>query len=134
MKISLFKSGLWSDEIQYNPKNVKELLKVIVCDTNNRECMKRHCKRCPTSAAALEMPNSAIIDEREAILVNRWNKGMFEAESYAKEEICYWILTQLQKYTAHIYNIYTQNKALRPDKDSLGETSVSIQMDFCRKL
>ena len=55
-----------------------------------------------------------------------------ERESYTKEEIGHLISARLQKYTAHIYTIYTQNEALKADKHSLYKTSVIIQMNFAK--
>lgn len=80
----LFKSVQWSRTYNYNPKNVRELVSMVVCDQECSKCMKRDCKQCPTDATICETLNTAIDDDRESILVNQWKKGKLDSESFTR--------------------------------------------------
>jgi len=125
-----FNSVTWSTEEDHNPKNLSELVTLVVCNPLLPECMKRRCNKCRISTDINSYIFDSIDDDRESIPVRQWKKGVLEQEVFTKSEVSEMISTQLNKYIPHIYDVKVQAKFLSEEKANIKEGVVILQLDF----
>jgi hypothetical protein len=126
----LFRSVTWSNIDGKNPKNLSELVALVVCDPDDEQCMKRKCNKCPISTEIETFLFECIDDDRELIPAKQWKQGILSVEHYSKSDICDKLSEQLNKYIPHIYNVKAQAKSFTNDKKNIKEGEIILQIDF----
>ena len=69
-------------------------------------------------------------DDREELLVKQWKGGLLEIKEFTVTDLCDEIHSQMYKYLKHIYNMKTQTRTFREQKEKLTVGHIIIQTDF----
>ena len=116
-------------------ENYKELMKLLVCSIENRECMIKRCPDCPkTSDALLNHLNMRLSDfEDDYIQFSQWtttDRSILVQQQETVSEYIRLVVDQMNKLTAHSYIAKAQSQYLKKRKEELDEKSALILGDF----
>lgn len=110
-----------------NIKNVNDLIELIVCDKNEKKCMRQDCTNCPSQIKSFIEKE---LDINEEIYVNQWKKGILEEITFDPKNFTEEMILQTTNVFKHIYNVSRQSKELRKQKDGLQPGQMLMQIDF----
>ena len=116
-------------------KDYKELLKTMVCNINNRDCMLHTCHQCP-GTVAFKGELESIFDEYEKkhIKFKQWKKDKNKADllscELSIEEFIEEVTSHFDTLRAHHLIAKSQGNFLKDLKEKLKENELRILLDF----
>jgi hypothetical protein len=121
-----------------SPINVtyQELYNLIVCDSENKECMVHRCANCPDNTSKLEEKIYELIgdyEEGDTIEFNQWvttDRAELIFQSEKVPDYVNMVIEKLVKLTAHSYISKCQSKYLKKLKGELQPNHVIVLGDF----
>ena len=126
-------------------KNVEDLLMIVCCNVNNRECMYRECEMCVNQRVIFE--DSSVLKDESVIIWNEWEteSQMYEKNGEKKStkvtrknvkrgtlkqlkvKLCEGVRDELAK---HVYNVRHQFRAYKQLKETIDVNEAIIHVDF----
>lgn len=109
------------------PKTIQELLKETVCQTENKNCMKRSCQECGDIESTLI---TKIDDDCDEVHTKQWEGGHLVQKDMSINEFFTYFKNQLTQLSNHIYNKRRQWKEQQNQKSSLQPGQLILLTDF----
>jgi len=97
----------------------KDLIKMLVCNVENSECMLRHCDNCPSDDALIEYLTAKLSEDydlEEEIIISQWvntdRTGMVK-QSISVEGFISLLSKSVENLIPHSYITKSQSKTLK---------------------
>lgn len=122
------------DAIQIE-ETYKDLIKFLVCDSENSDCMLRHCDKCPTDEKLSEFLKKKLdyLDDEDEIGYSQWmntDRPDLVKQSVSVEEYINLLIKKLQALIPHSFISKCQAKSLKNMKENLTPHKAILLMDF----
>ena len=111
----------------------KELIGMMVCSEDIRDCMLQKCENCPGDAVVQELLESKFEDRDEIIEIKQWvsvDRTDLVTQSLTVNKYISLLIEQLQDLIPHHFISKAQSKYLRQRKTELDQRTAIILMDF----
>jgi len=112
----------------------KDMMKLLVCSTENRDCMIHRCSECPSSDI-LKDPLFNITGEYDDTEINyeQWittDRSTLAQMATPLQEFVSVLIDNLENLTSHSYIAKSQSSYLRQLKDNISANTAIILLDF----
>ena len=118
-----------------------ELLELLVCNTESRDCMVHRCDSCPDTSRLQQYLLEEISknddddddDEEIEIEFKQWttvDRAELVSKSLPVDEFIEDLITKLNNLTTHSYIAKAQSRYLREMKENLNENEVVVLLDL----
>lgn len=112
----------------------KDLMKVLVCDTSNLECMVHRCEKCPGKVALTDLlwEQLSTADE-DNISFQQWqstDRSTLVAHTSSVQDYISYVVQAIDQLTAHSFIAKCQSTYLKECKEHLDNNTCIILMDF----
>ena len=113
----------------------KELIKLLVCSTDNRDCMLRHCQKCPGNESFKSSIQNQFEqwDPEDEVTYSEWvstNRTEQIQRTVTLEEYLNILEKSLEKLMPHSFIAKAQSRFLKEKKENLDETEAIVILDF----
>ena len=115
--------------------NHKDMMKMIVCDLSNKQCMLHRCSNCPgkkilyilqlQQLSSFTEYNEVVFKQSESTDKANLNTLTLLADEFIELAAC-----KIDSLTAHSFNSKTQTQYLKPRKESLPTNTAIVLADF----
>ena len=128
------------DNFEPTPKfeiDYKTLLKQVVCDTDNMECMVHRCEKCP-GYKSLELYLQRKLEELEIdmnddVSYTQWDstdRTTLRTVTSSVTEFLELLVYQVDNLAAHSFTAKSQARYLKERKEKIDESSCVVLLDF----
>lgn len=115
-------------------KTYKELMGMMVCNTESKMCMIHRCPNCPGSAPVKDYLEEAFESVQEdEILFQQWqgtDRAMLVSQTATIEEFIELVVEAVNNLTSHSFIAKSQAKYLKEKKENLDNKTCIILLDF----
>ncbi|XP_049777645.1 uncharacterized protein LOC126175133 [Schistocerca cancellata] len=117
-------------------ESYKDLIKRLVCNTENQNCMLHRCNSCPANTALTEYLTEKLSEDydlEEEIVISQWvNAGRAEMikQSISVEDYISLLVRSLEKLTLHSFIAKSQSAAFKRLTEDPPPKTAIIVMDF----
>ena len=112
----------------------KEMMKAIVCDTSNKNCMVHRCPACPgKSALVSKLQQLDCLVEMDEVIFKQWqstDRTTLNTLALPTDEFIEFAASQLDKLTSHSFIAKSQAQHLKNRKESINFDTAIILVDF----
>ena len=111
------------------------MMKLLVCSTDNRNCMIHRCSDCPSSDILKNRLLSIIgeYDDNTEVTYKQWaatDRSTLSQITTPVQEFVSVVINSLEKLTMHPYIAKSQSRYLRHLKNNIDSHSVILLVDF----
>jgi len=115
-------------------EDYKDMMKLLVCSTENRDCMIRQCSECPSSDILKDHLFNIIgeYDDTE-ITYKQWittDRSTLAQMTTPVQEFVSVLIDNLEKLTSHSYIAKSQSSYLQQLKDNISANTAILLLDF----
>lgn len=113
----------------------QELIEYLVCSTDNKDCMLRHCTECPNNRKLKQFLKDKFdeYDSEDEISYNMWvstDRTQQATFHVTLEEYIEKLLSSLEELISHSFIAKQQGKFLQDKKANLKENEAILVLDF----
>ena len=111
----------------------QELIKLLVCDIENRDCMLMRCTQCPKEGELEDYLNDKFLDVDDTITFKEWtavDRTELITRQMTVADFIKLLVRKLINLIPHSYIAKQQSNYLRNRKENLELSSVLILLDF----
>ena len=136
--MSLLKEGeMYNEDKDFSLYNItyKELLDMVVCDSEKMECMVHRCDKCPTFTA-LETFLKSKLEEYEItdeIKFSQWDstdRTTLRTQVAEVDEFVDLLVYSIDSLSTHSFVARSQSRQLKAEKEKLDKDTCIILLDF----
>ena len=116
-------------------EDYKDMMKLLVCNTDNRDCMIHRCSECPSSDILKEHLFDIIgeYDDDTEITYKQWittDRSTLSQVTTPVQELVPLVIDNLEKLTTHSYIARQQSSYLRKLKENIAPNTAILLLDF----
>ncbi|KAK2721504.1 hypothetical protein QYM36_003703 [Artemia franciscana] len=117
-------------------ESYKDLIKMLVCNVENSECMLRHCDNCPSDDALIEYLTAKLSEDydlEEEIIISQWvntDRTEMVKQSISVEGFISLLSKSVENLFPHSYITKSQSKTFQKLKEDPPLNTAIIVMDF----
>lgn len=116
-------------------ESYKDLIKFLVCDPENSNCMLRHCDKCPSNTSLIEFLEEKFddFDPDDEIEYSQWvttDRAELVKHSTTVADYVNVLVSKLQALIPHSFIARSQARALKSMKEHLTPEAAILLMDF----
>ena len=113
----------------------KDMMKLLVCSTDNKDCMIHRCSNCPSSDILRNHLLNIIgeYDDDTEITYKQWvttDQSTLSQITTPVQEFVSVVINSLEKLTMHLYIAKSQSRYLRHLKNNIDSHTVILLVDF----
>lgn len=117
-------------------ESYKDLIKMLVCNIENSNCMLRHCDNCPANTALIDYLTEKLSEDydlEEEIVISQWvntDRAEMVKQSISVEDYISLLSRSLEKLIPHSFVAKSQSSAFKRLKENPPPNTAIVVMDF----